>query len=138
MHGHVVSVLGTVNEAPGAVVDHGVERVLAGGFASAEGLRNWVGHGLMFGRLLREIGQLWEDHQPDEHRGSRYQMGASVVNLTGTKASVPASRVSRLPGPDGVFSGLLVRERHLQEESAMGTLEGILARRFGRRPWSLG
>ena len=52
VHGHVVSVLGTVNEDPGAVVDHGVERVLAGGFATAEGLRTWVGHGLMFGRPL--------------------------------------------------------------------------------------
>jgi uncharacterized RDD family membrane protein YckC len=52
VHGHVVSVLGTVNEDPGAVVDHGVERILAGHFATAEGLRNWVGHGLMLGRPL--------------------------------------------------------------------------------------
>jgi uncharacterized RDD family membrane protein YckC len=52
VHGHVVSVLGTVNQDPAAVVDHGVERVLAGHFASAEGLRNWVVHGLMFGRPL--------------------------------------------------------------------------------------
>ncbi len=52
VHGHVVSVLGTVNQDPAAVVDHGVERVMPGNFASAEGLRNWVGHGLMFGRPL--------------------------------------------------------------------------------------
>ena len=52
VHGHVVSVLGTVNEDPSAVVDHGVERILAGHFATAEGLQNWVGHGLMLGRPL--------------------------------------------------------------------------------------
>ena len=52
VHGHVVSVLGTVNQDPAAVVDHGVERVMPGNFASAQGLRTWIGHGLMFGRPL--------------------------------------------------------------------------------------
>jgi len=52
VHGHVVSVLGTVNQDPAAIVDEGVERVLPEDFASAEGLRNWVGHGLMAGRPL--------------------------------------------------------------------------------------
>ena len=52
VHGHVVSVLGTVNQDPAAVVEHGVERVMPGNFASAEGLRTWIGHGLMFGRPL--------------------------------------------------------------------------------------
>ena len=52
VHGHVVSVLGTVTEDPAAVVEHGVERVLPGHFATAEGLRNWVGRGLMVGRPL--------------------------------------------------------------------------------------
>jgi uncharacterized RDD family membrane protein YckC len=52
VHGHVVSVLGTVNQDPAAIVDEGVERVLPENFATAEGLRNWVGHGLMVGRPL--------------------------------------------------------------------------------------
>jgi uncharacterized RDD family membrane protein YckC len=52
VHGHVVSVLGAVNQDPAAIVDGGVERVLPENFATAEGLRNWVGHGLMVGRPL--------------------------------------------------------------------------------------
>jgi uncharacterized RDD family membrane protein YckC len=41
-----------VNQDPAAIVDGGVERVLPESFATAEGLRNWVGHGLMVGRPL--------------------------------------------------------------------------------------
>jgi uncharacterized RDD family membrane protein YckC len=52
VHGHVVSVLGTVNQDPAAIVDEGVERVLPENIATAEGVRNWVGHGLMVGRPL--------------------------------------------------------------------------------------
>ena len=52
VHGHVVSVLGTVTEDPAAIVDEGVERVLPEDFASAAGVRHWVGHGLMLGRPL--------------------------------------------------------------------------------------
>jgi hypothetical protein len=82
---------------------------------------------LMFGRLLRQLGQLWEDHRPDALRGSRYQLAAAVVNLTGTRASLPASHVSQLPGPDRLYCGLVVRERYMQEEDARGTLEAIAA-----------
>ncbi len=52
VHGHVVSVMGTVTQDPAAIVEQGVEKVLPGGFATAEGLRNWVGHGLVLGRPL--------------------------------------------------------------------------------------
>jgi uncharacterized RDD family membrane protein YckC len=52
VHGHVVSVLGGVNQDPAAIVDGGIERVLPGNLTSAQGLRNWVGHGLMMGRPL--------------------------------------------------------------------------------------
>jgi len=52
VHGHVVSVLGTVNQDPAAIVEDGVERVLPEDFASAAGVRHWVGHGLMLGRPL--------------------------------------------------------------------------------------
>jgi hypothetical protein len=37
----------------------------------------------MFGRFLLYLGQLWLELRPDEERGSRYQVGAIVVNLTG-------------------------------------------------------
>jgi uncharacterized RDD family membrane protein YckC len=62
VHGHVVSVLGTVTEDPAAIVDEGVERVLPEDFASAAGVRHWVGHGLMLGRPLvigSGLGWLW-------------------------------------------------------------------------------
>ncbi|HEY6453814.1 MAG TPA: RDD family protein [Steroidobacteraceae bacterium] len=52
VHGHVVSVLGTVNQDPAAIVDQGMERILSENFTTAEGIRNWVGHGLMLGRPL--------------------------------------------------------------------------------------
>ncbi|HEX3838834.1 MAG TPA: RDD family protein [Steroidobacteraceae bacterium] len=52
VHGHVVSVLGTVNQDPAAIVDQGMERILPENFTTAEGIRNWVGHGLMVGRPL--------------------------------------------------------------------------------------
>ena len=52
VHGHVVSVLGAVNQDPAAIVDGGVERVLPQNIATGEGIRNWVGHGLMMGRPL--------------------------------------------------------------------------------------
>ena len=52
VHGHVVSVLGTVRQDPAAIVEDGVERVLPEDFANAEGVRHWVGRGLMLGRPL--------------------------------------------------------------------------------------
>jgi uncharacterized RDD family membrane protein YckC len=52
VHGHVVSVLGTVNQDSAAIVDEGVERILPENIATAEGIRTWVGHGLMVGRPL--------------------------------------------------------------------------------------
>jgi len=52
VHGDVVSVLGAVDQDPAAIVEHGVERILPEGFASAQGLRTWVGHGLLLGRPL--------------------------------------------------------------------------------------
>jgi uncharacterized RDD family membrane protein YckC len=62
VHGHVVSVLGTVHQDPAAIVEDGIERVLPEDFAHAEGLRHWIGHGLMLGRLLvigSGLGWLW-------------------------------------------------------------------------------
>ncbi|HEY1899220.1 MAG TPA: RDD family protein [Steroidobacteraceae bacterium] len=60
VHGHVVSILGTVTQDPAAVVVQGVERILPENFATATGLQNWVGHGLMLGRpLVIGTGLLW-------------------------------------------------------------------------------
>ena len=79
----------------------------------------------MFGRLLRQVGQWWEDLRPDPLPDSRYQIAAAVVNLTGTPQSAPASREHRLPTPDGLFWGIKVRERYLADESADQTLARI-------------
>src|SRR6266540_3654223 len=50
---------------------------------------------LMFGRLLAYLAQIWQTLKPDPERGSRFQVGAAVVNLTGTGQ---ASREMRLAG----------------------------------------
>ena len=79
----------------------------------------------MFGRLQQQIGLWWEDLRPDPLPGSRYQVSAGVVNLTGTPESAPASREYRFPTPDDLSWGGKVRERYLADESADGTLTRI-------------
>ncbi|MGL4552483.1 MAG: hypothetical protein ACRC33_15020 [Gemmataceae bacterium] len=81
----------------------------------------------MFGRLLRELGRLWDDHRPDDTPSSRYQVAAAVVNLTGTSRSVPASRSHALPVPGRYGLTLTVCERYLGEESAAEALDGVAA-----------
>lgn len=49
---------------------------------------------LMFGRLMVYLGQLWQAIKPDTERGSRFNVAAAVVNLTGTGF---ASRDMRWP-----------------------------------------
>ncbi len=39
---------------------------------------------LMFGRMLGYLAGLWMTLKPDEERGSRFNLGGAVVNLTGT------------------------------------------------------
>ena len=80
---------------------------------------------VMFARLQRQIGQWWEDLRPDSLPGSRYQVCAGVVNLTGTPESAPASCAYRFPTPDGLFWGGKVRERYLAAETAEQTLSRI-------------
>jgi hypothetical protein len=79
----------------------------------------------MFGRLLIFLGSLWQQVRPDDLRGSRYQLAAAVVNLTGTPGSIPASQDYALPGPDGLRCALQVRELHLQTIPAAPLLERI-------------
>ncbi|HYT93786.1 MAG TPA: hypothetical protein VEL76_34015 [Gemmataceae bacterium] len=86
----------------------------------------------MFGRLLIYLGTAWLELRPDELPGSRYQLAAAVVNLTGTLESLPASLDMALPGPDAVRCCLTVRERYLQEEAALPLLRAIQAGEQGR------
>src|SRR5262245_13737313 len=86
----------------------------------------------MFGRLLVQLGESWQQLRPDPEPGSRYQLGAAVVNLTGTRQSVPASRLYHLPGPDGLVCGGHFRERYYAEESADQTLKRIESKELSR------
>ena len=78
----------------------------------------------MFGRLLGELGKFWREHRPDALPGSRYQLVAAVVNLTGTLESLPASRHFTFP-IDDVGLGLAAKEVHLATRSAAATLDAI-------------
>jgi hypothetical protein len=78
----------------------------------------------MFGRLLEQLGKFWREHRPDALPGSRYQLVAAVVNLTGTLESLPASRQFTFPIRKRGL-GLAVEERHLATESAADTLDAI-------------
>lgn len=87
----------------------------------------------MFGRLLGYLAGLWLNLRPDAARGSRFHVGAAVVNLTGTGA---ASRDLRWHGT-GLVTRLGVAERNLERESADDLLSGIESGRWSRclLPW---
>ena len=91
----------------------------------------------MFGRMLVYLGTLWDEQRPDALPGSHYQLASTVINLTGTSASLPASASFVWPGSDAMECTLRVRERYLAEESAELTLEGIASGRYDRMmlPW---
>jgi hypothetical protein len=91
----------------------------------------------MFGRLLVYLGTTWLELHPDPLPGSRYYLAVAVVNLTGTKQSIPASWDMTLPGPDGIGCILKVRERYLQEEAALPLLYAIQSGQQARilLPW---
>jgi hypothetical protein len=76
---------------------------------------------LMFGRLLAYLAQIWQTLKPDPERGSRFQVGAAVLNLTGTGQ---ASRQMRLAGTP-LVTHLAVVERNLATESADDTVSKI-------------
>ena len=69
---------------------------------------------LMFGRLLGYLSGIWLARKPDPEPGSRFRLGAVVVNLTGTG---DASRDMRWPDA-GLATQLRVAERNLASESA--------------------
>ncbi len=87
----------------------------------------------MFGRLTDYLSMLWRHLRPDKERGSRFDVGAAVVNLTGNGL---ASR--RMDWPEaGLTTELKVVERNLETESADELLAGIEAGRVSRclLPW---
>jgi len=76
---------------------------------------------LMFGRMLAYLANIWLQVKPDEERGSRYELGAIVVNLTGRGN---ASRTMHWPAA-GLTTQLAIAERNLGEESAEELLSAI-------------
>ena len=87
----------------------------------------------MFGRFLIYLGQLWLELRPDEERGSRYQVGGIVVNLTGQGNS---SRDMAL-GATGLRTTLGIIDVNLAGKDAQTVLDGIAAGTIGRAllPW---
>ncbi|MDY3559642.1 hypothetical protein R5W23_000652 [Gemmata sp. JC673] len=88
----------------------------------------------MFGRLLGYLSELWMERKPDAERGSRFHLGAAVVNLTGNGL---ASRAMNWPAA-GLLTQLAVAERNLASESAADLLAGIESGRWSRvlLPWA--
>lgn len=88
---------------------------------------------MMFARMLNYLAALWTDQKPDPERGSRYSVGAVVVNLTGVGRS---SRNMRWPEM-GFATELTVVEGNLQHESAVALLDEIASGARSRTllPW---
>jgi hypothetical protein len=87
----------------------------------------------MFGRLLQYLGSLWIEKRPDPEPGSRFCVGAVVVNLTGQGNS---SRDYHWPAA-GVRCHLGVWERNLADLSAGETLADVASGKTARcvLPW---
>ena len=87
----------------------------------------------MFGRLMIYLGHLWLDVKSDEERNSRFNVGAVVVNLTGTGRAT--RRMEWLA--TGLTTHLEVVERNMGGESAdefLTEIEGARRSR-GLLPW---
>jgi hypothetical protein len=87
----------------------------------------------MFGRVMGYLSGVWLNRKPDDERGSRFHLGAVVVNLTG---SGTASRDMSWP-ESGLRTQLGIAERNLERESAIDLLMQIEAGRWSRSllPW---
>jgi hypothetical protein len=77
----------------------------------------------MFGRLLGYLSGLWLTCKPDDGRGSRFQLGAAVVNLAGSGS---AARDMHWPEA-GLRTALVPVERNLEREPADALLARIEA-----------
>jgi hypothetical protein len=94
----------------------------------------------MFGRMLTFLGTLVNEKHPDDSRASEYQLGAAIINLTGTAKALPASRSFVWPGTRKGKGGRCVIElweRYLAEESAKVTLDRVTRGQYHRAllPW---
>lgn len=87
----------------------------------------------MFGRLLGYLSGLWLACKPDPERGSRFHLGAIVVNLTSTGNTARDMDWTSV----GLRTQLLVVERNLATEPAAGLLDAIESGACGRAllPW---
>jgi hypothetical protein len=87
----------------------------------------------MFGRMLGYLSGLWLNRKPDVERGSRFHLGAAVVNLTGSGS---ASREMNWPAV-GLQAQLKIVERNVEHESAEELITGIESGRWSRclLPW---
>jgi hypothetical protein len=83
---------------------------------------------VMFGRLLRLLGAIWQYTKPDEERGSRYHVSAAVVNLTGQGQ---CSQPMRWPAAR-LTTELQIVERNLEFERAEELLAGVESGRWPR------
>ena len=87
----------------------------------------------MFGRFLLYLGQLWLELRPDKERGSRYQVGGIVVNLTGR------GRFSRdmTLGATELRTALGILDCNMAEKDGPIVLDGIAAGTIGGAllPW---
>ena len=88
----------------------------------------------MFGRALGYLAAVWMSVRHSEEKGMTYQLAISVVNLTGTNQSYPASRDFQVPGSEPIGLRLDVCERYLSIESAEATMADIES---GKTTWSL-
>jgi hypothetical protein len=78
---------------------------------------------VMFGRVLRHLGSIWQFTWPDEERGSRFHVAAAIINLTGRGL---CSRQLRWPKAR-LATELSVVERNLEYERAAELLDGVEA-----------
>ena len=87
----------------------------------------------MFGRLGRYLFDIWLARKPDEERGSRFDLGGVVVNLTGRGT---APRDSDWPDA-GLKTTLTPKELNMETESATALLGEIDSgvRPRGLLPW---
>ncbi len=75
----------------------------------------------MFGRALDQIAAIWRYVRPDPERGSRFYVGAAVINLTGRgncsqEMHWPAAKLT---------TSLIAVERNLQYEQADELIKGV-------------
>lgn len=82
----------------------------------------------ILGRILDHLAAIWKHERPDPGRGSRYCVGAAVVNLTGR---VRCSQEMNWPRA-GLKTHVRVIERNLQDERADEQLGRIEAGQTSR------